>query len=287
MQEQTALSFVVGLLANLTLAFLAGLLALTVCLVPIALLPLLALLAVNLAGWAAISWLVGERLSTWVKVEAHPAVSAAAGAVLLTGVIAFLWALGGCFGFIAYAASLLIGAVGAGAVLLPWLRRGMNGRAPGGDGPPTPPTPSPAPPGTPGAAESWQDAGYVTDPAAVEPAAVQAPETQPLGETRASESGGTTPDENGADRWATEMAGTEEPPVAALAAATGGPVDYTRIRGIGPVSDQRLKAANVRTYGQLAAMSAEQIAEILGWTADRVIRGEIIEQAQALAATEA
>jgi hypothetical protein len=47
-----------------------------------------------------------------------------------------------------------------------------------------------------------------------------------------------------------------------------------------------LKAANVRTYGQLAAMSDEQMAEVLGWTVDRVTRSEIIAQAQMLAQAE-
>jgi predicted flap endonuclease-1-like 5' DNA nuclease len=283
MQEETALSFVVGLLANLTLAFLSGLLAITICLAPVALLPILALLVVNLVGWAAISWLVGERLSTWVKVEAHPAISAAAGAVLLTGVVVFMWALGGCFGFLAYTGSLLIGAAGAGAVLLPWLRRNMNGRAaPGGV------------PVAPAAAATWHDAGYVADPAAVEPAARQAPVTQVLDDVVATAdesaqetAADATEDAESADRWATE-ATAEAPYTAPTASAmTGGaPVDFTRIRGLDPVSDQRLKAANIRTYGQLAAMSAEEIAEVLGWTVDRVMRSETITQAQALAQAE-
>ena len=48
--EQTALSFVIGLFGNLTLLFLAGILAVTVCLLPIALVPMLALIAINVGG---------------------------------------------------------------------------------------------------------------------------------------------------------------------------------------------------------------------------------------------
>ncbi len=60
--------------------------------------------------------------------------------------------------------------------------------------------------------------------------------------------------------------------------------DFLLIGGIGPVSVARLHAAGVRTFAQLAALSPEQVGEIIGWTAERVARGTIIEQARALAA---
>jgi predicted flap endonuclease-1-like 5' DNA nuclease/cytoskeletal protein CcmA (bactofilin family) len=58
--------------------------------------------------------------------------------------------------------------------------------------------------------------------------------------------------------------------------------DLTRIDGIGPVFAQRLNAAGVRTFAQLAALTPEQIADIIGWPAERVIRSRIIEQAREL-----
>jgi predicted flap endonuclease-1-like 5' DNA nuclease len=61
-----------------------------------------------------------------------------------------------------------------------------------------------------------------------------------------------------------------------------GPVedDFTRIKGIGPVFDRRLKEAGVRTFADLAATPAEQIAEIVGWPLERVTRSDIPGQAR-------
>ncbi|MBK8046180.1 MAG: hypothetical protein IPK16_03060 [Anaerolineales bacterium] len=60
--------------------------------------------------------------------------------------------------------------------------------------------------------------------------------------------------------------------------------DFTQITGIGPKLSQRLLDAGVRTYADLGAHSAADVARILGWTEDRVVRVQIIEQAQSLAA---
>ncbi|MCC6166583.1 MAG: polymer-forming cytoskeletal protein, partial [Caldilineaceae bacterium] len=128
MNENLALSFVIGLLTNLVLLLLAGLLSATICLLPIALVPILLLLGINLVGWTAVSQVAGERVSAWVKQPVQPALAAAVGAVVLTGVMALLWAMGGCFRFIGFLAMLGVGSFGAGAVLLPWL----SGRRTGG-----------------------------------------------------------------------------------------------------------------------------------------------------------
>ncbi len=60
--------------------------------------------------------------------------------------------------------------------------------------------------------------------------------------------------------------------------------DFTRINGIGPTFSRRLVAANVRTFAQLAALSADEVSAILGWSAERVVRDKLIEQARNLAA---
>jgi predicted flap endonuclease-1-like 5' DNA nuclease len=62
--------------------------------------------------------------------------------------------------------------------------------------------------------------------------------------------------------------------------------DFTRIKGIGATFDLRLRAANVRTFADLAAMSAEAIAETLDTTAARVESYDIIGQAKHLAGIE-
>ncbi len=61
------------------------------------------------------------------------------------------------------------------------------------------------------------------------------------------------------------------------------PVDFTRINGIGPVFDTRLKDAGVQTFAQLAAMTPEAVADIIGWPPERVISDDILGQARALA----
>jgi predicted flap endonuclease-1-like 5' DNA nuclease len=136
-------------LANLTVLFLAGLLAITICLLPLALVPLLLLLAVNVVGWAVASQIVGERIVAATKQTVQPALTVLVGAFFLTGTSALLWAMGGCFQFVASLLIFAVSSVGAGAVLVPWLnrRRGFGGwTGHGGRVPPTEPTPpSPAP----------------------------------------------------------------------------------------------------------------------------------------------
>lgn len=75
MTEQLALSVVVGVLANLTVLFLAFLLAIMYCLAPLALVPMLLLLAVNVVGWAVASQIVGERIVKVAKQEIQPALT--------------------------------------------------------------------------------------------------------------------------------------------------------------------------------------------------------------------
>ena len=59
--------------------------------------------------------------------------------------------------------------------------------------------------------------------------------------------------------------------------------DFTRIEGIGPKLSQRLHAANIHTFADLAAVPPETLAGILGWTSERLLRARIQEQAKELA----
>ena len=144
LQEQLALSAVVGAAANLVGLFLAGLLAVTICLLPLALVPLLLLAAVNVVGWAVASQIAGERIVKAVKQDVQPALTVLVGALFLTGISALLWAFGGCFRFIAFLLIFAVSSLGTGAVLLPWInkRRGFGGAGKGGSVPPsgTPPS---------------------------------------------------------------------------------------------------------------------------------------------------
>ncbi len=151
LNEQLALSAVIGVLANFTLLILGGLLAVTICLLPLALLPMLALLAVNVVGWAVASQIVGERISSAVKQEVQPILTILIGALFLTGISALLWAIGGFLRPLAFIFVLVVSSLGTGAVLVPWINRRRNSDGTEGgstvDVPPTPPTPSGGPVG--------------------------------------------------------------------------------------------------------------------------------------------
>ena len=69
----------------------------------------------------------------------------------------------------------------------------------------------------------------------------------------------------------------------AAAKADAGEIDFTKINGIGKTFDKRLKEADVASYAAIAAMTAEQIGEIIGWSAERVENDNIIAQAAELA----
>jgi predicted flap endonuclease-1-like 5' DNA nuclease len=71
-----------------------------------------------------------------------------------------------------------------------------------------------------------------------------------------------------------------QPPVAS------GQDDFTRIEGIGPKLSQRLHAANVHTFADLAALPPETAAGVLGWTSERLLRTRILEQARDLGASK-
>lgn len=59
--------------------------------------------------------------------------------------------------------------------------------------------------------------------------------------------------------------------------------NFIDIVGIGPVFNERLKTANVRTFADLAALEPEALAGILGTTVSRVESYDIIGQAQLMA----
>jgi len=234
--EQTALSFVIGLFGNLTLLFLAGLLAVTLCLLPIALVPMLALIAVNLVGWTVASQLVGERVVQGLKQSVQPALTVAVGAVVITGVAGLFWAFGGCFRLLGFLFMLGVSSFGTGAVIVPYINRRRGGSAPVSGGDVTPTAVSPQP----------------TEPVETDIAA-------PV------------------DYLTAQEVNLEQ------AQAQAQEDDFTCIRGVGPAFERRLKEAGIRTFAALATLSPEQVAEIIGWPAERVARTELIEQAAQLA----
>ena len=59
--------------------------------------------------------------------------------------------------------------------------------------------------------------------------------------------------------------------------------DFSLIEGIGPKLSQRLHAANIRTFVDLASLPPETLAGILGWTSERVLRSGVLDRARRLA----
>jgi len=84
------------------------------------------------------------------------------------------------------------------------------------------------------------------------------------------------------EQWWVAPAEQVDPEVAPSGDAAG--ADFTRIEGIGPKLSQRLHAANIHTFADLAAVPPETLAGILGWTSERLLRARIQEQATELAA---
>lgn len=264
LRQQTAFSFVVGLVVNLVLLALIGLLVATLCLAPVALIPLLVLVALNLVGWTVVAQIVGDRLSAYLKTTIQPVASIGLGALVLTAPMALFWAFGGCFRPVAYLIWLLASACGVGAALVHWFKLG---RRPGE----VVPGPSPLRP-------AGSDA-----PPAVTPTK-DSPVEPPVDDVAVPEvtTTSTLP-------TSTLLVVPLEPPPPVQPPLPPPSVvvddDFTVINGIGLTFDRRLKAAGIRTFAQLAALTPEQIASIIGWTAQRVLADDLVGQAQALAKT--
>ncbi len=129
-----------GLLTAVAVPVLGVLMAITVCLIPIAFIGALALAAAMVFGWVALGMIVGRRLARALRADhMAPAVAAALGTGLLTLVMSAV-AQVPCVGWVAPA---LLWLIGLGAVVLtrfgtrPYL--GSSGVRPVPPAPPAPP----------------------------------------------------------------------------------------------------------------------------------------------------
>lgn len=113
-KKSPIVSWGAGLLTQFFLPLIALVLIVTICLSPIGIISILALLISIIWGWAAISIIVGERLASWLKFDWSDEVHAVIGA-LIAGLFVSLITLIPCLGFLV---NLLISAIGLGGVLL-------------------------------------------------------------------------------------------------------------------------------------------------------------------------
>jgi predicted flap endonuclease-1-like 5' DNA nuclease len=249
-------------------------------------------------------WL-GERIQETIGQRAgpelHPLIPVTLGALLLTGVSFFAWSVLPCLGLIV---AVLLGSTGVGAVLVYLARRSNFG---GGSWSGGSIGDSPTPPSTPpsGSAVAVVPAGEPVDVPRADVAVTTAPATE------ATEEGFTPSETLPGEIAATGILPEDDAPVVSTPAEVEGsgfvtgeelglsdeerrqlrqgagivtePDNFLRIRGIGPTFNGKLLATGVTTYRQLAAMSPEEIAGIVGWPSERVIRDQLREQAAELA----
>ncbi|MBX2997801.1 MAG: polymer-forming cytoskeletal protein [Caldilineaceae bacterium] len=287
--DQPALSFAVGLVVSLATLMVGGLLFITVCLIPFSLLLWGLLAIVALVGWAVIAMWLGERIAEIISQRSgpqlHPLIPVTLGALLLTGISFFAWSLLPCLGLIV---AVLLGSTGVGAVLVYLARRsnfsgGAWSGGSRGDGP--------ASPGTP---PSGSAVTVVRQPVDVPVVETPTENYSVVAETTATgiapedeapvverpvvdeESGFLTGEELG-------LSDEERHQLRQGAGMAANPDDFLKIRGIGPAFNRKLLAAGITTYRQLAATSPEEIAAIVGWAPERVIRDQLREQAADLA----
>jgi cytoskeletal protein CcmA (bactofilin family) len=101
----------VGLLTGIVAVALMVLLAITICLSPVALLLFVALLAAGIYGWAAVGLLVGQRLLEAFKVRVITPLMAVGVGILLLSLLGAIPCLGALV-------VIVVGCVGLGAVVL-------------------------------------------------------------------------------------------------------------------------------------------------------------------------
>ena len=244
---QPAFSFVIGVLTNAVLLISGAFFVATICLSPLALVAFLLLVVLDVAGLVVIASLVGERVSERLDLSVKWEYGVGISAAVMVGALGFLWAMGGCFRIFGFAGVLIVSSVGAGAIILPYLRKSA--------GPPIPAS---------------------SQPVRTDSSAVASP-IVPI--TGGAESTVVRPDVEDADS-VREVAAVGEVSVDSQED------DFTRIRGFGPVATARLNAAGIMTFASLAALNPEEAGGILGWSADRVRQSDVIGQAARLASAE-
>ena len=235
----------VGILTNVVLLLAGMVFAITICLMPLTLLAYLVLIGLNAVGWSALAYAVSQRLVERYEVSMRWDVAMAVTAVAMFAVLGVLWALGGCFRFFAFAGILVTSSVGAGAVLLPIVNRFMGS------------PPAQLPVTSTAQRDPQREATYNTY--------VESVSEEPIRPESAVE-------DLASEALADDAQVSSEPSD-----------DMQRIRGIGPVAADRLASAGVTSYVELAGMSPEAIGGILNWSRDRVVKADIIGQANRLA----
>lgn len=289
LNEQPVYAAVAGAVINVPLLLVSGLLFVTFCLAPLALPPLLLLLALNLMGVTGIAQIAGERLTKALNLKLEPLFVVGLGAFAVVGALSMLWAFGGCFRGIAWLAGFVGGSMGVGAFVMPWVKNFGNTASPFTGGTPSSPTPAPLAP------VDVKIGGNSTPPSPVsEVQAPQAPQTPvvALSPEQVEEIASTPvqPHEAEVPPAPVEEAAPESTaqaePYQSISMAPPTPDDFTIIKGIGQVLDRRLKEAGILTFAQLAELTPERMAEIFDRPLPWILEDDIPGQARYFASKQ-
>jgi len=113
-KNNIAVSWGVGFLVILATPIVSLFLIITICLSPIGIILIIAFLIADIWGWAGISFIIGNNLTHWLKLDWPEEAEVAVGAVML-GLVSTLLAFLPCVGFMV---STIISAVGLGGIVL-------------------------------------------------------------------------------------------------------------------------------------------------------------------------
>ncbi len=284
---EPALSFATGLIVSLAALLLGGLLFVTLCLAPFSLLLWALLAVVTLVGWTVISVWLGDQVEKALVrqpgLHLHSAIPLTLGALLLTGATFFAWSLLPCLGLVA---AVLIGSTGTGAVLVHLARRANLTGSTTARTDAASMEPSTVAVSYPG--QTTPQPAATVDTVAASPDTVEATAT---GLTEAAEIPAESPavtlaTDPTADFVTGEELGLTDAERAELRQGAGIAQEadnFLRIQGIGPTLNQALADAGITTYAQLASLGVDELAAILGWPPERVVRDRLREQASELA----
>jgi predicted flap endonuclease-1-like 5' DNA nuclease/cytoskeletal protein CcmA (bactofilin family) len=288
MSEQLGPNFALGLGVNFGLIVVITLLNIVCCLLPLAAIPGLMLLFVNLVGLTVVARTLGMRLAPPTsQPTAYPVVHVALGGLILIGAMAFLWALAGFLRWPVGLAFLIITAPGVGAFVRPWLNRERWNK------PPALPSGNSSPvtvivPGADGVSQA-QSVSTKSAPLAETPGSEPVKDAiAPAQEQRVEEIAvqietiAVTQDLVESSVPTTDVLDQSADQAELIVSAPPPSDDFTRIVGIGRTWDQRLKMAGISTFAQLAAQTPESLAAVLGIAAEQVIEDNLLGQAAAV-----
>jgi cytoskeletal protein CcmA (bactofilin family) len=128
LETSAALAFVTGIVTNIALVVLVAILAVTICLAPLAIVPGLLLVGLNLVGWVGLAAVLAGKLSAGSRTS--PAIWTGASAMLLTGALGLVLLFQNpCLMVVGGLATFVASSLSVGGAMLPLAQKYMGARA--------------------------------------------------------------------------------------------------------------------------------------------------------------